>query len=57
MVFELRGRTRCTEDGVTSVEYGLLLGLIGSVLLVAGPRLMDALLWLRELILNGMVGG
>jgi Flp pilus assembly pilin Flp len=41
---------------MTSVEYGLLAGLIGVVFVAAGPLLAEALLWLRDVILYGMVG-
>jgi hypothetical protein len=50
-----RGRA-ADETGMTSVEYGLLAGFVGVVFIAAGPALAEALLWLRDVILYGMVG-
>jgi Flp pilus assembly pilin Flp len=50
-----RGRA-ADETGMTSVEYGLLAGFLGVVFIAAGPLLAEALLWLRDVILYGMVG-
>jgi Flp pilus assembly pilin Flp len=44
------------ESGLTAVEYGLLAAFVGLVFVAAGPLLADALLTLRRVILDGMVG-
>ena len=44
------------EEGATTVEYGLVAGLMGVVFVLAGPELYDAFLALLNDILDGMVG-
>ncbi len=43
------------ESGVTTVEYGLLAGLIGIVFAAAGPRLWQGLLGVLDAVLGGML--
>ena len=44
------------ETGATAVEYGLVLGAVGIVFIVAGPFLWRSMLSLLTVILDGMVG-
>jgi Flp pilus assembly pilin Flp len=42
------------EDGLTVVEYGLIVALIGLVFVLAGPALGDALAGFRDTVTGGV---
>jgi Flp pilus assembly pilin Flp len=46
-----------TAEGATSVEYGILVALVGVALAATGPMLADAFRLLLQVITGGMVGG
>lgn len=45
-----------SQEGSTSVEYGLLAAFVGMVFVLAGPMLVDAFVVVLNAILDGMVG-
>jgi Flp pilus assembly pilin Flp len=49
-----RLRHLAREDGLTAVEYGLIVALIGLVFVLAGPALGDALAGLRHTVTGGV---
>ena len=44
------------ELGATAVEYGLVVGAVGILMVLVGPQLVDGFRAFLGLVLDGMVG-